>query len=128
MNMKKRGFTFIECILAMGILSVIVVTIYPIMDTSFVRFTNVDTKNELRTIAQSTIEILKSEDELSNYWIEELERTDSISIDTEYIQDGYNCIINILYNSEKLMEVEVIVTNNIDKVGEELGLKASIRK
>lgn len=114
--------------LAMGILSVIVVIIYPIMDTSLVRFTNVDIKNELRTITQSTIEILKSESELSNYWIEELENTNSISIDTEYIKDGYHCIINVLYSSDNLIEVEVIATNNNDKVGEELALKASIKK
>lgn len=128
--MRKDGFTFIECIVAIGILSIIAVSILPIIDSSFKQFSNIRVKNELRNIAQSTIEVLKSDDELSNELIDELETIDIMKVKEDYIQNDYMCIIKKLYDSEHLMEVEVmaIYSSNKDKDVEEIALKASIKK
>lgn len=126
--MKKKGFSFIECILAIGIISIIAVSVFPIIDSSTKVYSRITINNELRTIAQSTIETLKSEDPLSSMWITKLEDRDSIDVNSHYIKDGYECKIKKIFNSEQLMEVEVIVTNIDSKDVKELVLKASIRK
>lgn len=126
--MRKRGFTFIECILAIGILSLIAITILPIIDTSFKQFSNIVVKNELRNVAQSTIEILKSNEDLSYEWINQLESKDIINVESDYLEDDYKCIIKKIYNSQHLIEVEVMaISLNIEGV-EEIVLKASIKK
>src|SRR5699024_4409195 len=104
--------------------------ILPIIDSSFKQFSNIRVKNELRNIAQSTIEVLKSDDELSNELIDELETIDIMKVKEDYIQNDYMCIIKKLYDSEHLMEVEVmaIYSSNKDKDVEEIALKASIKK
>lgn len=124
----KKGFSFIECILAIGILSIIVISILPIVDTSFKQFDSIHKKNELRSIAQSTVELMKSNDELANELLWQLESTDKIDIKQDYIKDEYKCIVKRLYDSKYLMEVEVTVTNiNKQDVGN-IVLKASIIK
>lgn len=124
----KRGFTFIECILAIGILSIIAVSVFPVLDSSTKVFSSTIHKNDLRTIAQSTVEILKSGDELSAIWIEELEEKNSIDVYPHYIKDRYECRINNIFDSESFIEVEVVVTNINSEDVEKLVLKASIKK
>lgn len=126
--MKKDGFSFIECILAIGILSIIAISILPMIDASFNQFANITVKNELRNVAQSTIEILKSQDQLSDELLFELETNDCIEVETDYMEKDYQCTVNKLYNSEHLIEVEVRVTYHKDKDVEEVAIKASIKK
>lgn len=126
--MNNKGFSFIECILAVGIISIIAISILPIIESSSKQFSNITIKNELRNIAQSNIEILKSESYLSDDLIGQLETKDSIEVKVNNIDKGYKCIIYKIYNAELLMEVEVVVSNYKDKDVEEIVLKASIKK
>lgn len=124
----KKGFSFIECILAITILGIIAISILPVIDTSFKQFEEVQLKNDLRNVAQSTIEILKSRDPLSHKIINELEGKDEIEIKEDYIDEKYNCIVKKHYNSDTLMEVEVVVINTNQQEVREIALKASIKK
>lgn len=126
--MKKNGFTFIECILAIGILSIIAISILPIIDTSFSQFSNIEVKNELRNVAQSTIEILKSNNSLSYELIDELKTTALVEVREDYMEKNYMCTIKKLYESDRLMEVEVTAVYSNNKDVEEIALKASIKK
>lgn len=126
--MNKNGFSFIECILAVGIISIIAISILPIIESSSKQFSNITIKNELRNIAQSTIENLKSQANFSDDLIEELETNDSIEVKADNIEKGYKCIVYKIYDTDLLMEVEVVVSNYKDKDVEEIALKASIKK
>ena len=126
--MKRQGFTFLECILAVVIISILVITMFPIINTSFKQFQNIEIKNELRNIAQSTIETLKSKNSLSNELLDKLELRDEIEIKADYIKNDYKCIVRKLYNSNKLIEVEVLAIYYNGEEVDKIGLKASIRK
>lgn len=126
--MNKNGFSFIECILAVAIIGIIVISILPIVESSSKQFSNITIKNQLRNIAQSTVEILKSDDYLSNKLIEDLEDKEFIEVEDTYLNKGYRCIIKKTYDSDLLMEVEVIASNYENKGVEEIVLKASIKK
>lgn len=126
--MKKKGFTFIECVLAIGILSIIGITILPVLETSLKQYSSITINNDLRNIAQSTIEILKSNDSLSVEWLEELEEKDYMEVEANYIKNDYKCSITRIYNSKFLVEVEVSAWIYKDKDVGEVVLKASIRK
>lgn len=126
--MNKKGFTFIECVLAIGILSIIAITILPIIESSFKQYSNIAVKNELRNIAQSTIEILKSNDSLGVELLIELDKEDYIQVEADYIKNNYRCDIKKIYSTESLVEVEVRASNYKERDVEEIVLKSSIKK
>lgn len=126
--MKRKGFTFLECILAIGILSIIAVSILPIISTSSKQFSSIGVKNELRNIGQSTIEILKSTNELSIQILEELETKDELVVNASYIKENYECIVKKIGDSENLIDVEVRALYYKDEEVEDIVLKATIKK
>lgn len=126
--MNKNGFTFIECILAIGILSIIVITIFPIIESSLRQYSSITVNNELRNIAQSTIEILKSNDSLGEELLEGLKDREYIEVESDYIKNNYNCSIMKIYESTNLIEVEVKASFCKGEDVEEIVFKASVKK
>lgn len=126
--MKRKGFIFVECILAVVIVSILAITMFPIINTSFKQVNSVKIKNELRNIAQSTIEILKSNDNLSSELLSELDLKDEVEVKADYISGGYKCVIYKINNSNNLIDIGVIAMYSNGEEVDRVELKASIRK
>lgn len=128
--MKNKGFTLVECILAVTIVSILVITIFPILNTSTKLFENIQVKNDLRNLAQSTIEILKSDHKLGKELLSQLELEDQIEVQNCFMKDDYSCLIRRINTKgvSDVIDVEVIAQYSNGKEVEELAIKASLRK
>lgn len=128
--MKNKGFTLVECILTVTILSILVITIFPILNTSTKLFAHIQVRNDLRNLAQSTIEILKSDHKLGKELLSQLELEDQIEVQEDFVKDEYSCFIRRINTKglSPVIDVEVIAQYYHGKEVEELAIKASLRK
>jgi hypothetical protein len=127
--MKKGGFIFLEIILGIFLIGLIASTFFPIIVSSFNNFNRIKEKSEMIYIAEMVAERLKSDEELFNEIIPQLESHDIVEIYDEMIDDNrYKCTLCKLESLDRIVDLSINVSTKEQEKNSNVYLKISIPK
>lgn len=126
--MKRKGLIFLDIIIGLFIIGLVIVVSFPIFNLTNESFKKSKDTTEMIYISEATIESLKSKDQVSLDFLENLEKKNSLEY--PYLEDDkYISRVELLDENEDLWFLNVRVGKKNDEGGiEYVEIEATIPK